>query len=473
MKLTIIGGGPGGYTAAFEAARRGFTVTMIEQAKIGGTCLNEGCIPTKTLRASVDALSLARNVGLYGVQGCSDVYPDLAVVHQRKDKVISILQDGLMRTCKNLKVRYIQGEATPISAKATLVKNAKGTQELQSDFVLLATGSKALALPGLEPDHTHICSSEDALRLDRIPKRLLILGGGVIGCEMASIYSGLGSQVAIIEGQNQLLPIPGVDQEIINLLAREYRKQKIHVVTGMTLKDVWIKGDICGGTLAPSPFVLGGSARTEAIEADMILVTVGRSTALPRKTLSDIGIETDNKGWIKVNAHLETSHEGIYAVGDALGPACKMLAHVAAAEGLAAVANMNGEKRKVEYESIPSAIFTDPEIGMVGMSEAQAMKTGRRIVTGITQMRSLGKAHAMGMLPGFFKLIADAESGKILGIHIAGAHASDLIAAGAIIIANNLTLKDVATTVFPHPTLGEGIGQAAAAALFKIKAAAV
>lgn len=469
MRLTIIGGGPGGYTAAFEAARRGCEVTLVERESLGGTCLNRGCIPTKTLRASADALALAGRLAEYGVScgaGCSAPALDLDAARGRKDKVIEILRGGLEKSCAKFKVKLLRGSGRVKDAKTVLVQGADGETAVSGDAVLIATGSKVLELPGLAFDGEHILSSDDALKLTRIPKRLVIVGGGVIGCEMACIYREFGSEVIVVEGQDRLLPLPSVDQDLSALLNREMRKRKIKILTGKTLKDVRVEGDTVRASAAPSPFVQsqaasGGQAAEEALEADMVLVTVGRVPATDGLGLEEAGITRDQRGWITVDERLETSLPGVYAVGDVLGPARIMLAHVAAAEGLRVVENLCGAPADMNRDVVPSAIFTAPEIGCVGLSEAQARERGLAVVCGTVQTRELGKAQAMGELPGFFKIVAEAESGRLLGVHIAGAHASDLVAEAALALNMGATVDDIAETIHAHPTLAEGLWEAA------------
>lgn len=478
MRITIIGGGPGGYTAAFEAARRGHAVTLVENRFLGGTCLNRGCIPTKTLRSSADALALARRLTDYGATGCPDAAPVLEGLRQRKDNVISILRQGLEKTCERLGVRLVRGTGRIRCAGSVIVENGEGQEDVAGDAILLATGSRVLELPGLPFDHSFICSSDDALELTRVPKRLLIVGGGVIGCEMACIYSTLGSDVTVIEGQDRLLPMPGVDHDVSALLAREFRKQKIRLLTGKTLAGVKLENDAVKGAAVPSPFAAPSGASDTgapagapvALEGDMVLVTVGRLPNTEGLGLAEAGVVMDARGWIMVDEHFQTSVAGIYAVGDILGPAHIMLAHVAAAEALCVVDTLDGKPQPMRYDAVPSAIFTTPEIGLVGLEEKEAADRHGRIVCGMTQMRELGKAHAMGELAGFFKVVAAAEDGALLGASIVGAHASDMIAEAGLALSTGLNVRQIAATVHAHPTLAEGFAEAAAAAVRQMKA---
>lgn len=472
MRITIIGGGPGGYTAAFEAARRGCEVTLVENTALGGVCLNRGCIPTKTLRASADALTLASRLDEYGVTGCSTPSIALETVRKRKENVITILKGGLEKTCARHKVNLLRGTGRVQDAHTVVVNGENGEATVAGDAVIIATGSRVLQLPGLTFDHEYICSSDDALALSRIPQRLVIVGGGVIGCEMACIYRAFGSTVTLVEAQSRLLPLPPVDQDVSALLGREMRKQKIRALTGKTLKNVQVADGVVRGIIAPSPFLeqtAAGEAE-EAVEADMVLVTVGRAPATEGLGLAGAGIAVDSRGWICVDDNLQTSVPGIYAIGDILGPDRVMLAHVASAEALCVVDGLCGTPRPMRYDAVPSAIFTAPEIGEVGLSEAQARERGIPVVCGTVQMRELGKAHAMGELPGFFKIVAEAKSGRVLGVHIAGAHASDMVAEAGLALTAGLTVRQIAETIHAHPTLAEGMYEAAHAVLHAMQA---
>lgn len=466
MRLLIIGGGPAGYTAAFEAARRGIKTTVMEKAHMGGTCLNHGCIPTKTLRASADAFVMAKRMSGFGVDGCENPAINPLQVKKRKDNVIGILRGGLEKTCSALGVEVLHGSAKLLGAGKVSLRNEDGEKEINGDAILVATGSKELQLPGIPFDHKYILNSSDALELEAIPKSLAIVGGGVVGCELACIFRAFGSDVTIIEGQDRLLPIPGVDADVSALLARELRKRKIKTHLASTLENVRVEGGRVQATLAASPFVEHKSPyKEQPLQADMAFVTVGRAPAADGLGLEECGIKTDKRGWIETDEYLRASLPGIYAAGDILGPSRIMLAHVAAMEGLAVVDGLCGGNGRMDYGAVPSAIFTEPEIGCVGLSESQAREAGANVVCGITQTRELGKAQAMDELPGFFKIIADADTGRILGVQIMGAHASDILAEATLAIKEAVSLEGLAQTVHAHPTLAEGMWEAARTAL--------
>lgn len=465
MNITIIGAGPGGYIAAFDAARRGASVTLVEKADIGGTCLNWGCIPTKTIKASAEALETAKRLGEFGIvptEGeLSRFKADMAAIVARKEKVRKVLCGGLEKTCASLKIRLLRGQAELGAGRTVLVHGADGTEEIASDAVILATGSKVLDLPSLPVDHQYIINSDDALNLDHVPARMVIVGGGVIGCELAFIFRAFGAEVTVVEGLDRLLPIPSVDEDMSRLLQREAKKHGLKVELAKTVKSATVSDGKVTCVLGPSPFVPGASGAETTIETDMVLVAVGRTPNSAGLKLTEGGVEMDARGWIKADGGMRTTAEGIYAIGDALGPARVMLAHVASAEGLCAVANCYGENRTLDYSVIPAGIFTSPEIGTVGLSESEARAQGLAVRCQVFQFRELGKAQAMGELPGMFKLVCEEGSGRILGVHIAGAHATDLIAEAALAMQKGMTAADIAHTIHAHPTLAEGVYEAA------------
>nr|WP_296984288.1 dihydrolipoyl dehydrogenase [uncultured Desulfovibrio sp.] len=463
--LTVIGGGPGGYTAAFAAARAGMRVTLVECESLGGTCLNHGCIPTKTIKSSAEALELAQNAAAFGVRIEGGIHIDPAAVLQRKERVRSILCSGLEKTCASLGIDLVRGRGRILRAGLVELIGTGGTRTVEADNIIIATGSRPVELPGLPTDHTHILNSDDALRLESVPSSLIIVGGGVIGCEMACIYRAFGATVTLVEGQDRILPLPSVDEDISALLQREMKKRRIACETGCTLTNVTTGPDGVHAALAASPFAPAGAVpRPEkTVRAEKVLVTVGRAPCTDGLGLEEAGIAADARGWITADARMRTSVPHIYAIGDVLGPGRVMLAHAASAEALCAVADCLGKDtgRDMAYRHIPSAIFTSPEIGCVGMSERQARDAGHEVKTSVVQMRELGKAQAMSALPGFCKLVADARTDALLGVHMAGAHATDLVAEGVLALHLGAAVADVAAAVHAHPTLAEAMGEAA------------
>jgi len=465
QRITIIGGGPGGYTAAFSAAKAGAQVTLVEAAHMGGTCLNWGCIPTKTLKASADALETAHRLSEFGISGAGEAKPDMPAIVARKNKVSEILRGGLEKTCAKLKVARLRGRGEVVNAGLVRVHAANGSvQDVVGDKVIIATGSSTLNLPTLPVDHAHIITSDDALELQTVPGRMLVVGGGVIGCELAFIFQALGSKVTVVEGLNRVLPVPSIDADLSKLIQREMKKRGIGCELARTATRAEVTESGVQITLGPSPFVkdLPLSAQKESVlEADVVLVAVGRVPNTAGLGLAEAGVETDQRGWIKADATLQTNVPGIYAVGDVLGPARIMLAHVASMEGLVAVRNCLGASENMDYATVPAAVFTSPEVATVGLTESQAREQGYNVACPQSNFRELGKAQAMGELAGLFKLVVDADSGKLLGAHLAGAHVSDIIAEPTLAMQLGAKAEDLARTIHAHPTLAEGIFETA------------
>lgn len=466
-RITVIGAGPGGYTAAFDAAKKGAKVTLIEKKWLGGTCLNCGCIPTKTLKASAEAFEAIHQAKEYGINVEGSATVDMPAVIARKEKVSATLRGGLEKTADLLKVNVIMGTAKVISANLVEVTKEDGSVEkVESDDIIIATGSAPLNLPSLPVDHKYVLSSDDALLLNYVPKTMIIVGGGVIGSELAMVFNTFGTKVTIIEGADRILPVPSLDEELSKILTREMKKAGIktevrRVVDSVEIVDGKVKAKVVDSPFCP-PATPGEAAFAEA---DVVISAVGRSANSKGLGLEELGMEM-NRGYIVANEYLETSIPHIWAIGDILGPAKIMLAHMAVAEALTVVQNILGDKKVAQdYKIVPSAVFVTPEIGSVGVSEAQLKKQGLAEGTDykveIFQFRELGKAQAMGQLPGAFKLIVDAKTNKILGAHLAGAHSSDIIAEVTMAMQMGATAADIAHTIHSHPTLAEGIFEAA------------
>ena len=349
-------------------------------------------------------------------------------------------------------------------ASSVKVITKEGEEAFTADNIILATGSSPLELPGLPVDHIHVLTSDDALNLQSVPESMVIVGGGVIGCELAFIFKAFGARVTVVEGQDRLLPMPSVDEDVSRLLLREMKKKGIAVELGKTVARVSPQSQGVALTIESSPFVKNPMPQEpKTMQASCVCVTVGRMANSSGLGLDEIGVRTDSRGWIEVDETLETSVPGIYAIGDALGPRHIMLAHMATAEAHTVVHNLlHPDDKKIQsYDIVPSAVFTDPEIGEVGLTETQARERGFNVRATTLQLRELGKAQAMGALAGMIKLIADADTDKLLGAHIVGAHASDLIAEAVLAMQKGCTMADLAETIHAHPTLAEGIYEAA------------
>ena len=450
MKLTVIGAGPGGYVAAIKAAQLGASVTVIADTEVGGTCLNRGCIPTKALIASVDALSRARELQSMGVDLSGEPTPNLMKMMARKDRVVGVQVKGIHGLFKSWGIGLLRGRGIiKGQGKVAVAQSDGATRTIESDRTIIATGSSSAAVPAFPFDGRRILSSDDMLALTEVPRSILIIGAGAIGCEWACIMAGLGAKVTLVE----MLPraVATEDEEISAILARELKKKKIKLLTGTAVKGIEIQDD---GVRAE----LDGGA---VVQAELVLVSIGRRFNSKDIGLENAGVKTGKRGEILVDDHLRTSTEGVYAVGDVTGGT--LLAHVASAQGVVAAHDACALVAvPINYDTVPAAIFTSPEIASVGLTEAEAEKRGVQTSIGRFDMRWLGKAHAMGQISGRIKVVAERGTGRLLGTHIIGPHASDIIHEAALAISSGLAAGDLAEAVHAHPTLSEGLMEAAA-----------
>ena len=448
MKLAVLGAGPGGYVAAIRAARLGAQVTIIEADEVGGTCLNWGCIPTKAFVASSEMFAKTRRLEDFGIEVKGEITPNFSKIIDRKNRIVTLQLKGIRNLLKNNGITLTMGRGALISPEEIRVALKDGSQEIvKADRIIIATGSRPFRIPAFPFDGKRIISSNDALQLEEIPKNLLIVGAGFIGCEFACIFRDLGSEVTIIE----MLPraVASEDIEISALLERELRKKGIKLFTGVKADKVDIREDRVHVFLSDGKEVFG----------EKVLVAVGRSVNTEEIGIEKVGVNKGNKGEILVSETLETNVPGIFAIGDVIGRF--MLAHVASKEGKVAAQNAVGGNAIMDYKSVPSAIFTSPEIASVGLREQQAREKGMKVAIGHCQFRALGKAHIIGEIEGVIKIVSDASSDKILGVHIIGPHASELIHEAALAIQKGLKTRDVAETIHVHPTLSEVMLEAA------------
>lgn len=436
--LVIIGGGPGGYVAAIRAAQLDLDVTLIEKNKIGGTCLNVGCIPTKTYVATANLMKKIKNSKRFGIEFEGEVNINFNNLVKRKNRVVNRLVKGIEYILKKRKVEIIN-ETGKILDKNTVIA---GDNEIKTRNIIIATGSKPIIPEQFKIDDFTMDSAE-ALDLKRKPEHVIVVGAGVIGCEFASIWANMGIKVSLIEMKNRILPF--VDKEISKKMERIFKKKKVDIYTGSPIKKVDDKTVIL--------------ENGEEITADKMLLAIGRKPVLDEVGIDGVEIELDNDGFIKVNEKMQTNVENIYAIGDIVNTA--QLAHVASKEGVVAVENMKGIKSKINYKAVPWTIFTDPEVAYIGKSDENNKKIGK------FPFRANGKALGLNETDGFVKIIADSDD-KIIGMQIMGPHASDLIHEGTVSIHNNLKLEDIADTIHAHPTLSESVVEAAEDALGKV-----
>ncbi len=449
IKLTIIGAGPGGYVAAIRAAQKGAQVTVVEGAEVGGVCLNWGCIPTKTLIASAEALLRTRNAADFGIEVSGDVSYNLAKIRERKDKVVSTQVKGIRALFKSWGVNLIEGRGTMLSPGIVRVVRKEGAPvDVKSDKIIIATGSRPAMLPGFPFDNERVMTSDDAVQLKDIPKSLLIVGAGVIGSEFAFIYNAFGAEVTMVEMMANAISTE--DEEMSELLEREMKKAKIKLITNVKVDRV---------EQGPDGMMVAKLSNGSEVKTERILVSIGRSMNSENIGLDDVGVVIGKRHEITVNEKMETSIPGTYAIGDVTGNI--MLAHVASRQGLVAVDNALGGESRMNYNVVPSGIFTMPEVGSVGLREKQAIEKGIKYRVGRFPFRGLGKAHAMGEIVGMVKIIADEATDKVIGVHICGAHATDLIHEGALAMQMGATAKQLGDMIHAHPTLAEALMEAA------------
>ncbi len=471
IKMTIIGGGPGGYIAALKGAALGAEVTLIEKENLGGTCLNWGCIPSKIMKNSADLLLKCMKAPKMGITITGDITPDISTLMARKEKILADQRKGISTLMAKNNIKVIEGRAKIQSPGVVSVVTADSEETVEYDKLIIAVGTKPMNVPDFPFDHHTILSSNDILVLDRIPTSMTIVGGGVIGCEFAFIFNALGCDVTIVEAMSRVLPLPSVDASCSKLLLREMKKKKIKVLCDTVVTQADKKEGGVDISLAVSPFTDNPkpkALKTDKIDSEVMAVCIGRTPLSNNLGLESVGLDTDN-GWIAANEHMETAIENIYAIGDILGPAKVMLAHVASHEGLVAAENAmkadGEEKSAMAYHAVPSAIFTMPEVGTVGLSEAEARKQGMDVETAVVNFRVLGKAQAIDEIAGDAKMIVESATQKVVGVHLTGPHATDLIAEATLAIEKGLTGEDLARTIHAHPTLTEIMGEVASKAV--------
>lgn len=444
--LTIIGGGPGGYVAAIRAAQLGLRVAVIEEREMGGTCLNRGCIPTKSLLHSAEVYHTSKHSADSGIL-IDNIRFDYAKIAARKDTVVKQLRSGVEYLVKSNDATILQGRGI-ILDKNTIEITGKYKQIINTDKIIIATGSRPFKPPIPGIDGNKVLDSDGVLNLTVCPDKVVIIGGGVIGVEFATIYNSLGKEVVIIEMMDSILP--GIDMEISQALGKSLEGKGVKIFTGSKVKS--IKSD----TRAVCTFENNG--KELSAEGDIVIVAIGRKPNCEMTGIENVGIELE-KGFIKVNECMETSVKGIYAIGDVTGKI--LLAHVASEQGLTAAGNCAGKHRKMDYSVIPGCIYTSPEVATVGLSEAEALKKGLQPKIGRFPVNANGKSMIMGENEGFIKIITDKATGEILGTHIIGPRATDMISEMCIAMKLESTIEEVANTIHPHPTVSEIIMEAA------------
>jgi dihydrolipoamide dehydrogenase len=442
----VIGGGPGGYVSAIRMAQLGAKVTVVEKDALGGTCLNRGCIPTKSLIAAVEKIDAVYDAAEFGVV-VGEPAVDFGKVQARKDEVVNKLVTGIEFLFKKNKIELVRGIAKVKSANQVVVEANGEIIELNTNNIVIATGSSPALISALGYNGTTVITSEEALQLTEVPKSLLVIGAGVIGCEFAHIYSSLGTEITMVEMAPNILPM--LDKDISRRLQMTFKKKNITIKTKVGIKEVKT-------TETGIEALLDNG---ETITAEKALISIGRQLNTKGLGLEEVGIEFGARGEIVVNDKMETNVKGIYAIGDVVNK--YQLAHVASSHGIVAAENIMGKEAKMEYHAVPSCIFTSPELASVGITEQIAKDKAIPVKVGKFNFMANGKALSMGEAEGMVKVIAHKETDVVLGVHIIGPHASDLIAEATLAVRKGMTAHDLATTIHAHPTLAEAIMEAA------------
>ncbi len=443
--VIVIGAGPGGYPAAIRSAQLGKKTAIIEKEAFGGTCLNWGCIPTKTLIASAERYHQAKHSDEFGIS-TGRVSFDYSTMVTRKCEIVQKLSGGIQMLLKSNGVEMIAGAARFEGSNRLSVQNADGsTRWLSATSIIIAAGSSS-AMPGFLPKSKLVMESRAFLDLKELPKSLLVLGGGVIGCEFACMAAALGTKVTIVEMLDDILMI--LDRDVRRVLMKRMKDMGITVMTGAPLTDIKAGKESVSG-------VVDG----KTLSADALLVSIGRTPNTAELDLERAGVKVEKNGTIPVNAQCRTNVASIFAIGDLVTGSIQ-LAHAATQQGVTAAETIAGMKSKVEKEC-PSCIFTMPEVGLAGLSEAQAKEKGIAVKAAMFPLAALGKAMAVGETDGFVKWIADAATGQLLGAQAVGCHATDLISEAAVAIRNELTIDEIGKTIHCHPTLAEAWMEAA------------
>jgi dihydrolipoamide dehydrogenase len=450
--VVVIGGGPGGYVGAIRAAQLGFKTACVDANDIyGGTCLRVGCIPSKAMLESSEQYRNAREgLKAHGVIVQGEISFDLAAMQRRKDRVVQTFGRGVAGLLKKNEVVAIKGYATIKAPGQILVKTADGEREIQARHIIIATGSTPSSLPGITIDGDRVGSSTEALAYTEVPKHLVVIGAGVIGLELGSVWARLGAKVTVLEYLDRILP--GLDLEIAQLAQKTLSKQGLKFQLGAQVQGAEVVGEEVRVSVAGAD---------QPIVCDRVLMAVGRRPFTDGLGLEELGVERDKRGFIKVDGHFRTSVAGIYAIGDVIGGA--MLAHKAEEEGVACVEMLKTGVGHVDYNIIPGVIYTDPEIGTVGRSEEQLKEEGVPYKVGRFPFTANSRARATGSSDGLVKILAHEQTDRILGVHIMGPHGGELLSEAVVAMSFGASSEDLARICHSHPTFSEATKEAALA----------
>ena len=449
FEVVVVGGGPGGYAAALYGAAAGLRVAVVEEQRVGGTCLHRGCIPAKELLQTAEVLRTVAGAKEFGVEAGQPTL-DLSASQTRKQQVVDRLTKGLEGLLKAREVKVVPGTASLADGSARNVRVSDGT-ELTGDSLVIATGSLPRALPGLDFDGERILSSDHVLMLDEVPPRVVIIGGGAIGCEFASLLGDVGSDVTVLEALPNILP--GVDPQAADVVGRSFKRRGIRVHT-----DVNVTGIEGAHELTVTFDTTGGH---EEVVVDKVVVSIGRRPRSEGINLEGAGVGIDERGFVQVDEYLRTSAPGVYAVGDVVDT--PQLAHVGFAEAIVAIKTMLGEPvEPIAYQKVPWGIYCHPEVAFSGLTEEEAREQGYDVVTSVHRFAGNGRALIIGEPDGLVKVVAQRD-GPLLGVHIAGPWATELLAEGYLAVNWEATGADLGALIHPHPTLSEVFGESALA----------
>lgn len=446
--VVIIGGGPGGYVAAIKAAHLGLKAVLMEKDKLGGVCLNRGCISTKALVSTAELLNHLQRAEEFGIQ-VKDYSIDFPAIMKRKDLIARRLSSGVEQLMKANQVRVVRGEGQIIEPGKMKVTDTAGKKEvIKTKNIIIATGSSVMKLPLPGIDSEGVINSDEALSLSELPSRMLIIGGGVVGIEFAGIFKALGVKITIVEMLPRIL-LP-IDEEISRRLTQLLKRKGIEILTNCKVKEIKKNHQNL-------EVLVSTTDGEKKLETEKVLLAAGRVPELGNVGVQRLGIELDGKA-IKVDEKMRTNIPGIYAVGDVVGKI--MLAHVASREGIVAVENISGKEVLMDYKVVPNCVFSMPEVASVGLTEEEARKESDNIKVSKFPFMANGKALGMGETEGMVKIIADGDTLELFGVHILGAHASDLIAEGTLALSMEATAFEIVNTIHAHPTLAETIAEA-------------
>ena len=454
--VVVLGGGPGGYVCAIRLAQLGIKTACVEAEQVGGVCLNWGCIPSKALITNAHHYTKALHLEQQGI-GFEKVSIDVEKMQSWKDGIVTKLTAGIRGLFKANGVTLVDGHGTVTAPNRVDVKGSDGTlRTLEATrAIVIATGSTTIEVPGFEFDHEQVIGARDAVSLKNIPKRLLVIGGGVIGLELGMVYQAFGSELTVVELTDSLLP--GIERDAVKVVEKRIAARGGKVFKGTRAEGYSKKPD---GSLAVK---LSTVNEAQTVDCDVILVAVGMRPRARGIGLESVGVHIDERGFVRTDARCQSNVPGIYAIGDVSG--APMLAHKASKEGEVCAEVIAGKAAAKDWVAIPGVVFTEPEIGTAGLTEEQAKAKGLDFNVGKFPFVALGRAMALGETDGFVKIVADKKTSRILGVHIVGPSASDLISEAMLALEMGASVEDLALTMHPHPTLGEALGEAGAATL--------